>query len=147
MALPEPFGGPSTGNREPPSYAGNASIAERNWLLLLAGLGELDFNAKLDFGQDLIEPRVPGAGFQVGRRGAQTGDGGRIERPCQQSDLEIVEHIERGPTPGDGSSAALGGIFNISLLWQGTGRTIAPRAAGWSLGTLTVRKAIWLNSP
>ena len=41
MALPEPFGGPSTGNREPPSYAGNASIAERNWLLLLAGLGEL----------------------------------------------------------------------------------------------------------
>ena len=74
MALPEPFGGPSTGNREPPSYAGNASIAERNWLLLLAGLGELDFAATLDFGQDLIEPRVPGAGFQVGRRGAQTGD-------------------------------------------------------------------------
>ncbi len=62
-----------TFHREPhrSRYAENAGIPRRNWPRLLAGFGEFDFDAKLDFGQDLVEPGIAGRGFQVGRRSAQ----------------------------------------------------------------------------
>ena len=83
--------------------------------LRLPGLGELDLDAQLDLGQHGIETGIAGGRFQVCRGIAQPDHGRGVEIAGQQSDLEIVEHVERAPAAGDRALAALDRILLDAL--------------------------------
>src|SRR5581483_1135046 len=83
--------------------------------LVLPRLGEFDFDAKLDLGEQGIELRIAGGVFQARRRIAQPAYGRLVDGACQQSDLEIIEHVERAPAPLHRAPAPLGGILLDAL--------------------------------
>ena len=62
------------------------------WTLKLPGLGEFDFDPKLDLGENRIEAGIAGGRFQIGSGIAQPVHGGGIEIAGEQSELEVVEH-------------------------------------------------------
>src|ERR1700760_3722107 len=63
--------------------------------LKAARLGEFDLDPKLDLGEDRVEARIAGGGFQIGGGVAQPAHGRGIEGAGEQPDLEVVEHVER----------------------------------------------------
>ena len=79
--------------RESPARTRNARLTASE----LAGLGQFDFDPKLDFGQHRIEAGVAGTGFEVGGGLAQPTHRGSIEIAGQQPDLEVIQHVERAP--------------------------------------------------
>src|SRR4029453_10948737 len=77
-----------------------------------SGLCQLDFNPQLNLGQYRIEAGIAGGGFQVSRGIAQPVHRRSIEIAGEQSDLELVEHVERAPAPRYRTLAALGRILD-----------------------------------
>ena len=70
-------------------------LTDEGEALDLSGLGEFDFDPKLDFRQHGIEAGIAGGGFQVGRGVAQPVHRGGVEIAGEQPELEVVEHVER----------------------------------------------------
>src|SRR5580692_12138059 len=60
-----------------------------------AGFGELDRNAQLDLGQHGIELFVAGAVLEIGGKGFQPQQRALIQGPRQETELELVEGVER----------------------------------------------------
>src|SRR5271156_1478725 len=79
--------------------------------LMLPGFGEFDLDAQLDLGKHGIQTRVARRGLQVDRSLPQPAHRRGIEIARQQSDLEIVEHVERAFAALHRTFAPLGWIL------------------------------------
>ena len=94
------------------SRVSNHEAPEGAVKLKLPGLGEFNFDPELDLGQYGIEAGIAGGGFQIGRGITQPVHGRSIEVAGEQSELEIVEHVERAAAACHRALAAFGRILD-----------------------------------
>src|SRR6185312_7032602 len=64
-----------------------------------SGLGEFDLDPQFDLGQERIKAGIAGGFLQARRRIVQPAHHCRAEIAGEQTELELVEHVERALAP------------------------------------------------
>ena len=84
-----------------------------------AGFGQFDRDAKVNFGQDLIDPIVARAVLEVAGYRFEPQHRGLVEGAPKQAELELIESVKRAPAMLDGAASAFDRVFDALQCNQG----------------------------